>query len=105
MYAKGKAAVSGLGEAVFNRALADPSFVRARLAKVEAGSPRSAQEWSRAAFAHTGLELCWSPTDDGVVALALEHQVIAALDGQGLWNVRIAKPPASRATRKGNSID
>ena len=42
VYASGKAAVSGLGEAALNRALADPAWLQDRLAELEAGQPRTA---------------------------------------------------------------
>lgn len=88
-YASGKALASGLGEAVFSRALADPSWLRARLHEVEAGQPASLRDWGRQAFELAGLEIQWATTADRQQALDLERQVIAALRDTGLlWNQR-----------------
>jgi len=40
VYATGKALACGLGEAVFDRAVADPEWLRARLAEAESGNAR-----------------------------------------------------------------
>lgn len=88
VYATGKAAVSGLGEAAFNRALADPEFVRARLAELDACHPAPAQAWARAALNHADLEVCWASTPDRRSALDLEQQVATRARGRGLWNIR-----------------
>jgi hypothetical protein len=86
-YATGKAIASGLGEAVMDRALADPDWLRARLTEVEAGHPRRAYEWGRAAFQHAGLSICWATTPDAMSAHILERHVIAALIvDTALWN-------------------
>jgi hypothetical protein len=42
VYASGKALASGLGEAVFDRALADTSWLKQRLDEVQSGQPRRA---------------------------------------------------------------
>ena len=89
-YAGGKALASGLGEAVFARAISDPAWLRARLAAVEAGTPETLREWGRASFRLAGLELCWATTPDRAAAVALEKQVIRLLGSQGLlWNQRV----------------
>jgi len=88
VYSTGKAAVSGLGEAAFNRALADPEFVRARLAELAAGRPEKAQAWARAALDLADLEVCWAATLDRRSALDLEQQVVTRARDRGLWNIR-----------------
>lgn len=87
-YGSGKALASGLGEAVFSRAIADPVWVRARLAEVEAGRPRTLRDWGRAAFDRADLEVCWAVTDDRDSAAALERQVLDLLRDHLLWNQR-----------------
>ncbi len=57
-YTSGKALASGLGEAVFDRALADPEWLRERLAEVESGRPRRATEWGKAALAWADVHVC-----------------------------------------------
>lgn len=88
VYASGKAVASGLGEAVFDRALADPVWLRARLAEVEAGEPQRTTTWGRLAFVRAGLHVRWATTPDGPAALALEQTCIAALSDVVLWNRR-----------------
>ncbi|MCF2527352.1 hypothetical protein [Yinghuangia soli] len=87
VYATGKGAVSGLGEAAFNRALADADWVRGRLAALEAAGPSGAQQWARAAIDRAGLELCWATATDDAAARMLEKQCLVSLTGCGLWNV------------------
>lgn len=88
IYSSGKAAVSGLGEASFNRALLDLEWVRARLAGLESGEKLTAQQWARAAIEHWDLHVRWATTTDRAGALELEREVIRALEGLPLWNVR-----------------
>jgi hypothetical protein len=88
-YGSGKALASGLGEAVFSRAIADANWVRARLADVEAGHPGTLRDWGRAAFQRADLEVCWAVTADRAAAAALERQVIDLLRDRGLWNQRV----------------
>ena len=89
-YASGKALTSGLGEAVFSRALADTDWVRARLAELEAGNAGTVRDWGRHAFERADLEVCWATTADRAAAAALEKEVIAALVADGkLWNQRV----------------
>lgn len=86
-YATGRAIASGLGEAVMDRALGDPAWVRDRLAEVEAGRPKRAYQWGQDAFTRAGLTVCWATTPDAPSAHLLERQVIAALTATGgLWN-------------------
>jgi hypothetical protein len=86
VYASGKAAVSGLGEAVLDRAVADPEWLHARLAEAEAGTPRRAKEWSKLAMEWAGLEIRWTTTSSKAAAEVLEDELIAAHDS--LWNRR-----------------
>lgn len=90
VYASGKAAVSGLGEAVLDRALADPAWLRTRAARAEAGEPARAKDWARDAFDRLDLRVAWAQTETGADAAALERQVIGVLGlGGGLWNRRL----------------
>jgi hypothetical protein len=86
VYASGKAAISGLGEAGLDRALADPEFLRASLERAESGKPMRAKELSRHAMEWADLEVRWTTAASKADAEALEHQLIAAV--QGLWNRR-----------------
>ncbi|WP_198545120.1 hypothetical protein [Kitasatospora sp. NRRL B-11411] len=82
---------SGLGEAAFDRALADPCWLRERLAEVEAGQPMRAAHWAKAAIGRVELELCWAVTSTGREAVELEERVIAVLS-PSLWNRRVPRP-------------
>lgn len=84
-YSSGKALASGLGEAVFDRALADGAWLRERLAEVEMGRPMRATDWGKAAFAWADIHVCWTVTEDGKSARALE-KVIRTLDDTEWWN-------------------
>lgn len=86
VYATGKALASGLGEVVFDRAIADPAWLRARLAETESGNARRALVWGQEAFARADLHIRWSVTKDERTALALEAQVRDLLRAHGLWN-------------------
>lgn len=86
VYASGKAIASGLGEAVFDRALADAEWLRARLQEVEEGESRRALDWGREAFRRADLEMRWAVRPDNRAAVALERQVGSLLKAYGLWN-------------------
>jgi hypothetical protein len=86
VYGSGKALVSGLGEAVMDRALADVHWLRERLADVEHGRPARAKAWGQAAFARANLHACWAITEDRRSAAELERAVLLALHGGDLWN-------------------
>lgn len=88
VYSRGKAVVSGLGEAAMDRALADPEWLRARLADVEAGQPERAAAWGRLALKRANLHLRWATVPDRAGALALESAVLAELSSAVLWNRR-----------------
>ena len=86
VYRRGKAAVSGLGEAVFDRALADVDFVRQRLDELREGTTKRAAAWARDAFTWADLHIRWAVTKDRSSAAALERKVLAALHAMPLWN-------------------
>ena len=88
VYASGRGAVSGLGEAVFNQALMSPTWVRDRLAALEAGHASTAKGWARAALEAAGLYVCWACTPDRAAADVLERTVLKRLSAIPLWNVR-----------------
>lgn len=85
-YTSGKGLVSGLGEAAFDRAIADETWLRERLAEVVDGHPRSAKAWGRLAIERADLEVCWSTTTDRKSAVVLEAPVVTALRSS-LWNI------------------
>jgi hypothetical protein len=84
-YTSGKALASGLGEAVFDRALADAVWLRERLVEVESGRPLRATDWGKAALAWADLHVCWAVTESGEAAAALEKKVLA-LETVNWWN-------------------
>ena len=86
VYFRGKVLVSGLGEAAMDRALADPVWLRERLADVEAGRPDRAKVWGQAALARAELHVRWATVSDRAGAVALEREVLTALRDQDLWN-------------------
>jgi len=86
VYGSGKALVSGLGEAVMDRALADVHWLRERLADVEQGRPLRARAWGQAAFARANLHVCWAITGNRRSAFELERAVLLALNRSDLWN-------------------
>lgn len=86
VYSAGKALTSGLGEAVFDRALRDADWLRQRLAEVEAGEAARAKVWGRLAFERAELEVCWATTEDRASAAALERACFDRLSSQALWN-------------------
>lgn len=88
IYASGKGASSGLGEHALDRALADPDWMRARLAEAEAGTAMRATEAARSAIDHAQLEVRWQTVPTRAEALALEAELIGQYRG-GLWNRRM----------------
>ena len=87
-YCTGKAAVSGLGRAVLDRALNEERFLTKRLVALTAGERLDAKGWAAVAMQEAGLWLCWATTADRATALALEKRVLTALHEQPLWNLR-----------------
>ncbi len=86
VYSSGKGAVSGLGEAVFDRALADSDWLAVRLEEVRAGRPKRAKDWAAQALARADVHLCWAITTDGAAARALERAVLDAVADRTVWN-------------------
>lgn len=86
VYLSGKGVVSGLGEAVMDRALADPEWLRERLAEVEGGEPMRAKEWGRAALFRAELQVRWTTVPTGEAAKVLEDRILRVLADTGLWN-------------------
>ena len=56
VYRSGKAAVSGLGEAAMDRALADPEWIRARLAELDSTGPVRIRIWAAKALEDASVE-------------------------------------------------
>ncbi len=85
-YASGQGLVSGLGEATLDRALADPGWLRERLAEVKRGQPQTAKAWSRLALERVDLYMRWAETDSREKARRLEAACLARLSKIDLWN-------------------
>lgn len=85
-------AVSGLGEAALDRAVADPAWLRERLIEVEQGRPRRALDWAQLALQRADLQLRWASTADRASARELEDTALGILAASGaLWNRRAAR--------------
>jgi hypothetical protein len=86
VYARGRGAVSGLGEAVLDRALADSEWLTAKLDELRAQGPARAKEWAASAFDREQLDVTWSPTATAKAAEELERQILIELADAVLWN-------------------
>jgi hypothetical protein len=86
VYARGRGAVSGLGEAVLDRALADSEWLTAKLDELRAQVPARAKEWAASAFDREQLDVTWSPTATAKAAEELERQILIELADAVLWN-------------------
>lgn len=86
IYARGKGLASGLGEAVFDRALADVDWLRERVAEVERREAARAKEWGKAAFVRADLHVRWIVAPDKAAAVMLERSCLDALASHELWN-------------------
>lgn len=84
VYCSGKGAVSGFGEAAFDRALADPSWVSSRLEEARAGAPLRAKALAALAVQRLEPVVRWTTTSAGAEARQLERAVEAC--SRGLWN-------------------
>lgn len=93
VYLSGKALASGLGEAVFDRALADPQWLRDQLDRIDSGQTLRARQWGKAAFDRADLHIRWTTTVDRESALALERRCMEALLDHGLWNRQLPTAP------------
>ncbi|WP_202871732.1 hypothetical protein [Kribbella pratensis] len=87
IYLTGKAAVSGLGEAALDRALADPAWLDHMIRRTRTEGPLRAKQWAQAALTRADLELTWTVSPDRVAAAIIEQRLIAAATNQ-LWNRR-----------------
>lgn len=86
VYRRGRAAVSGLGEAAMDRALADSRWLRHRLEQVEAGKVWRTRDWASAALERADLHVRWASVATGAEARLLERLVLDALAATPLWN-------------------
>lgn len=86
VYRRGKAAVSGLGEAVLDRALADATFVQEHLEQLIGGQPKRAATWAQDALHWADLHIRWAVTEDRQAAVTLERAVLDASAASPLWN-------------------
>jgi hypothetical protein len=86
VYARGRGAVSGLGEAVLDRALADPDWLTAKFNDLRANGPTRAKEWAAAAFEREPLDVAWSSTESAKAAEELEQQILVEFADATLWN-------------------
>ena len=86
VYLSGKAAVSGLGEAAMDRALADANWLEAMLVEVRAGTPSRTRIWAARALTRADLEVRWATCSDRAGAIALERLALARLSNANLWN-------------------
>ncbi|MET7718900.1 hypothetical protein [Streptomyces sp. NPDC005407] len=84
-YTSGRATTSGLGEAALDRALADPAWLRDRLAEAEKGHAMRATEWGKAALRRADLHVCWAVTDSSEAARRLERIICSSTQVQW-WN-------------------
>lgn len=99
IYARGRGAVSGLGEAALDRALADPVWLRARLDSLHADGPARAKDWARDAIRYADLQVCWTVAPDAQTAKAWEHRILEELEDVALWNR--ARPNNGRGREHG----
>jgi len=91
VYRTGKGAVSGFGEAVLDRALANEQFLRSQLEALLNADARRAKTWAKDAIAWVQPELRWAVCDDADAAGQLEDDVVEILRTHGIWN-RAARP-------------
>lgn len=93
IYGRGRGAVSGLGEAALDRALADPAWLAQRLATLLTEGASRSKEWAVAALRRAEVEVCWVAAPDGPTAREWETQALQELEDVALWN---RARPASR---------
>lgn len=86
VYRRGRAAVSGLGEAAMDRALGDAEWLRGRLQQIERGVDWRTRDWATAALERAELEVRWATTPTGDAAQQLERAVLRVLADVELWN-------------------
>lgn len=86
IYGRGRGAVSGLGEAALDRALADPAWLSQRLTRLLTEGPSRTKHWAVAALQRAELEFCWVGAPDGATAREWETQILLELEEVALWN-------------------
>lgn len=86
IYVSGRAPHSGLGNLALERALQDPVWLQARMREVEAGTPKTVQDWALLAVRRAELEVCWASVLDAPQSVQLERAVLYALRSTSLWN-------------------
>jgi hypothetical protein len=77
----GHAPLTGFAEAALDRALADPDFVRERVA----GPPQPVRRWAAAAVRRLELDVSWTTCPDSDEARWLAGRVAELLRPHGLW--------------------
>lgn len=87
-YAQGRA-LSGLGEAAMDRALADPDWVAQRLNTMRTTGAERTTQWMRLAIAYCDLTVAWRATNTAEEARELEAQILHAGDRSVIWNRRL----------------
>jgi len=92
VYARGRGAVSGFGEAALDRALADPDWLAERLDDLHKNGPTRTKDWAIAALARVPFDVCWSAADSAGQARAWETGVLEELEDLELWNRTRPKP-------------
>lgn len=86
VYARGRGAVSGLGEAALDHALADPAWLAERLTMLLRDGPSRTKDWAVAALHRAELELCWAQAPDAPTARQWEQNALRELEEVALWN-------------------
>jgi hypothetical protein len=81
-------AISGLGDAALDRALAEQSWLQDMVERTRVDGPLRATEWAKAALARADLELRWTITSDRSSAVIAERRLIAEAEHR-LWNRRL----------------
>lgn len=78
--------MSGLGEAVLDRALADPEWLTASSSSSVHKVPHGRRSGLASAFDREQLDVTWSPTATAKAAEELERQILIELGDAVLWN-------------------
>ena len=87
VYARGRGAVSGLGEAALDRALDDPAWLADRLAKIlNTDVTYRTKDWAKEALRRANIEVCSGGSSYADTALAWEARVLLMLEDEVLWN-------------------
>ncbi len=86
IYARGRGAVSGLGEAALDRALADQAWLSDRLHRLHPEGPSRAKQWAADAMEHAHLHICWTSAPTAEAARETETAVLLELEDVALWN-------------------